>query len=452
MRRDRSSLPARRSGPAAPLSRPTGRSVEERAARRRSRRLTAVTIGILVPLSAILPAGAQSGASDPRTRREEIRREKATIAAQLNELTATDQELEQAYATLSANVRAQEARVADANRQADEAQRHAERLQAEADDAQRQVDQLKAKVRDRAVASYMRPSGAVDVSEVLFTNGDVNEGELRKAIADQLTSQDKDAVDQFRAAKAAAERQRKAAEAAGAEAQARRDEAAGELAKLQADQQALGKVKQELENRIANYQAHAGQLDAESASIEAIIRQQELAAQAEAQRQAQARAAATAGTAGTAGTGGSGGSGNSGSSTNGGSVPTTRPPSPPPSPGGFGWPCGGPINSPFGTRWGRMHTGVDIGCASGAPVVSSKAGTVIFVGNNGGYGNLVLVDHGGGIVTAYAHLSSFATSVGASVGGGTLLGTVGCTGSCTGPHLHFEVRVNGSAVDPMGYL
>ena len=121
-----------------------------------------------------------------------------------------------------------------------------------------------------------------------------------------------------------------------------------------------------------------------------------------------------------------------------------------PSASGLVWPVAGPVTSGFGWRWGRMHEGIDIGAPYGASVVASASGTVVHAGWMGGYGNLVVVDHGGGLSTAYAHLSSIAA--GGAVGQGQVVGYIGCTGHCFGPHLHFEVRVNGGAVDPLGYL
>jgi murein DD-endopeptidase MepM/ murein hydrolase activator NlpD len=106
-------------------------------------------------------------------------------------------------------------------------------------------------------------------------------------------------------------------------------------------------------------------------------------------------------------------------------------------------------------RWGRMHEGVDIAVPAGTPIVAAASGTVILMqsdASSGGYGNYTCIDHGGGLSSCYAHQSSFATSSGASVGQGDVIGYVGCTGHCYGDHLHFEVRVNGAAVDPMGYL
>lgn len=127
--------------------------------------------------------------------------------------------------------------------------------------------------------------------------------------------------------------------------------------------------------------------------------------------------------------------------------------SPPrPSSSGFLWPVSGPITSSFGPRWGRMHEGIDVAAPAGAPVRAAAAGQVLYAGWMGGYGNLVVLDHGGGLATAYAHLSSIAVSEGATVAQGQVIGAVGSTGHSFGPHLHFEVRVGGTPVDPLGYL
>jgi murein DD-endopeptidase MepM/ murein hydrolase activator NlpD len=123
-----------------------------------------------------------------------------------------------------------------------------------------------------------------------------------------------------------------------------------------------------------------------------------------------------------------------------------------PSASGFIWPVNGPVVSGFGMRWGRMHEGIDIAASSGTPIHAAAAGTVIHAGWLGGYGNLVVVDHGDGLSTAYAHASAILVGVGQHVSQGETLSLVGSTGNSSGPHLHFEVRVNGSAVDPLFYL
>ncbi|HEX6116518.1 MAG TPA: peptidoglycan DD-metalloendopeptidase family protein [Solirubrobacterales bacterium] len=118
---------------------------------------------------------------------------------------------------------------------------------------------------------------------------------------------------------------------------------------------------------------------------------------------------------------------------------------------GFIWPVNGSVVSPFGMRWGRMHEGVDIAVPAGTPIRAAKAGAIALAAPTGGYGNYTCVNHGGGLSTCYAHQSSFAITSG-SVDQGDVIGYVGCTGHCFGDHLHFEVRINGAAVDPMGYL
>jgi murein DD-endopeptidase MepM/ murein hydrolase activator NlpD len=118
---------------------------------------------------------------------------------------------------------------------------------------------------------------------------------------------------------------------------------------------------------------------------------------------------------------------------------------------GFIWPVSGPVVSPFGWRWGRMHEGIDIAAPAGTPIRAVANGNIILAAPTSGYGNYTCIDHGGGLSTCYAHQSSYAITSG-SVSQGDVIGYVGCTGSCFGDHLHFEVRINGGAVDPMGYL
>jgi murein DD-endopeptidase MepM/ murein hydrolase activator NlpD len=116
------------------------------------------------------------------------------------------------------------------------------------------------------------------------------------------------------------------------------------------------------------------------------------------------------------------------------------------------WPVNGAVVSPFGMRWGRLHAGIDIAVPSGTAIHAADAGRVVLMGWVGGYGNYTCIQHTGSLSTCYAHQSSFATSNGASVSQGQVIGYSDCTGHCFGPHLHFEVRINGSPVDPMGYL
>ena len=130
----------------------------------------------------------------------------------------------------------------------------------------------------------------------------------------------------------------------------------------------------------------------------------------------------------------------------------TSGPPPAASASGLIWPVSGTVVSPFGMRWGRLHAGIDIAAPTGTPVVASASGRVTYAGWMDGYGLIVVIQHAGSLATAYAHNSSLAVSTGQSVSQGQQISAVGCTGHCYGPHVHFEVRVNGSPVDPMGYL
>jgi len=123
------------------------------------------------------------------------------------------------------------------------------------------------------------------------------------------------------------------------------------------------------------------------------------------------------------------------------------------------WPVDGPVVSGFGGRdigaGYEYHPGIDIAVPEGTPIRAALGGTVIFTepeSASGGYGNYTCIDHGGGLSTCYAHQSSFAVSAGEAVSQGDVIGYSGCTGYCLGPHVHFEVRINGSVTDPMGYL
>lgn len=132
--------------------------------------------------------------------------------------------------------------------------------------------------------------------------------------------------------------------------------------------------------------------------------------------------------------------------------PVPQPNDTTPSAAGFVWPSNGLVSSPFGPRWGRMHEGLDIAAPTGRPVRAAKAGVVITAAASGAYGNLIVLDHGNGEQTRYAHLSAFGVAVGMPVAIGQVIGRIGNTGRSTGPHLHFEIRLGGVAVDPLPYL
>jgi murein DD-endopeptidase MepM/ murein hydrolase activator NlpD len=108
--------------------------------------------------------------------------------------------------------------------------------------------------------------------------------------------------------------------------------------------------------------------------------------------------------------------------------------------------------NPFGGGGFEMHPGLDIGAPMGATITATAAGRVIFAGPYGGYGNAIILDHGGDTSSLYGHCSQIFVSNGQDVQRGQAIGAVGMTGRATGPHLHFEIRINGNAVDPTARL
>ncbi len=234
-----------------------------------------------------------------------------------------------------------------------------------------------------------------------------------------LRNQEKQTVDRVRAARNAISDKKAQLEQSQAALESKQSDLA---AAQQKDQQVLGQVQQTKD-----------QLEGDIGDISA-----QIASQLQAQQQAQAAQAAA--------------QASSSSSSTGTAAPTG--PVQGQSSSGMIWPVNGPITSPFCEQraWESCHPGIDIGVPSGTPIHAAAAGTVAIAGPESGYGNYTCLDHGGGLSTCYAHQESISVSVGQHVSQGQVIGISDCTGLCFGPHLHFEVRVNGQVVDPMGYL
>jgi murein DD-endopeptidase MepM/ murein hydrolase activator NlpD len=277
---------------------------------------------------------------------------------------------------------------------------------------------------DQLVALYK--DDQPDMVTVVLESEGFNELLDRSEYIDRITEQNNEIVtrvrDTTREVKIETERLADLegqAEAAADAIQSKRDEIAGAKQTLISRQTDLDAARGERQQVLARVESHRHEFEGDLADLEA----------KEAELQAKLQAAQS-----------------------GISAPTTpiRQGS-----GSFIWPVNGPVVSGFGMRWGRLHAGVDIAVPAGTPIRAAASGTVTLMqgdASSGGYGNFTCVSHSAGISTCYAHQSSFATSSGAQVSQGQVIGSVGCTGHCYGDHLHFEVRVNGSPVDPMGYL
>ena len=371
------------------------------------RTLFSLLVAALVCGLLVVPVGAAG--NDPRAQRDAARARRAQLASQLDALKASEKELLDAAAALDDQVLAQAARV-DAARQAVAA------AQAEVVDANNSlaetkslIGQLETLFVDRAVAEYISPRG--QHLDSVIASSDLAATARKHALLDSVASSDDDLLDELGAAREDYEVARAAAEAAQAKATARKSETEAQLAALERDQARQRKLRQALTVRQKEVLSEIDAQAAAESTLTRIIREREAANRA------------------------SGSSGN---------LSVGR--------GGCMWPARGRVTSEYGRRWGRMHQGIDIANSTGTPIYAAQAGEVIFAGRMSGYGNAVMIDHGGGFTTLYAHQSRIMVSKGQSLDRGSRVGSIGNTGNSTGPHLHFETRYGGAARNPRSCL
>jgi len=373
----------------------------------RPRRPSAAAFVLILALVFSGPAWAGESLSTARQKRDEARQKRAQLAGKVNALRASDGQLTAAVSVLTRQVNAQQAS-ADAARQAVQA---ALVTVAEAETkiatTEKAVGTLRTAVVNRAISAYVRPerSSFVDV----IGARDLAEASRRSSMVAQLTNRDRDGLDRLRSLRQDLDEEQTRAAQARDLAGERRKAVLVRLSELQTARVQKKRLSDALEARIREFQAEADAVAREESGLSALIRSKE-------------REIIDPGGDGRI------------------------------SGAGLSWPLRGPVTSPFGTRWGRLHAGIDIGAGMGTPIRAAKAGEVIFAGSYSGYGNAVIINHGGGFTTLYAHQSRLGTRDGASVAAGEVIGFVGSTGHSTGPHLHFETRVNGSPQNPRRYL
>jgi len=343
--------------------------------------------------------------------------EEVAAVKELQGVQAQRQELEAKVAEL-------DGQIADATQKIEAAEAEIARIQTQVDTVQRNIDQIKAEIqasKDRfnasALALYKGNGTAASALSLLSTKGGAHEiiagskylGENSRQFERELQRQGslKDQLDD--AQNDLRKEQAKAKEAQDAAA-GERDHAAQLRTEADGQRQQVADVEAQEQAVVEGIRARKAEFEAQYNAL-----------------QAQISASVSRGN---------------------------------PTPGNhrFIWPVNGPITSPFGPRThpitgdSRMHTGVDIGASSGTPIKAAGDGVVVMAGYNGGYGNWTLIDHGDGTATGYAHQSSIGVRIGQQVSTGEVIGQVGSTGASTGPHLHWEVRVNGTPVDPMGWV
>ena len=382
----------------------------ERLARSRSRLLLAAAIAAMLVLAGGVTAAAQDPQSELNDQRAKLDQEKGSKGVLTTEISGYSQRLDK----LTGEVAALRNRQAKIQAELDEAE---ERLQVEEENLELLVDRLgriSKTLSERLVAIYK--SEEPDELTVLLESDGFDEVLEQYEYLQRIESQDSDIVtrvadlrDDQRETVARITEVREAIAAKRAELARNRAELEDREAKLSAARSDSRETLAKVEENIERHEGNIGDLEAEI------------------QAQLAASAATDSGTA---------------------PLPAG------PIQGGSGqliWPVNGPVVSPFGQRWGRLHAGVDIAVPAGTPIRAAKAGSIALAAPYGGYGNYTCIDHGGGLSTCYAHQSSFAITSG-GVSQGDIIGYVGCTGSCFGDHLHFEVRVGGAPTDPMAYL
>lgn len=351
-----------------------------------------------------LAVGSFESPAQAETAAEKKAREVA--AARKLQAEATDDEsILKAIQTLDAQVKAADAQSQGTRQSVKAAQAAANTATSRLATAEAAMKKLRGALVKRAIQEYKRPQQFV-VSQ-MTTGDDINLLTRRKALLNHVTAVDADVLDELRVTREDLMRQRAAADRARAVRAARQKQLEAQLRQLVKDRASRGKLSASLEARIKEIQAEAAALAGDDANVRAIL--------------------------------GSGSKAPSGST---GAV----------SKGGLVWPVRGRLTSGYGRRWGRLHAGIDIAAPKGTPIKAAKAGTVVFAGRMSGYGNVVIIDHGGGFSTLYGHQSRLGTRRGARVSQGQVIGYVGSTGHSTGNHLHLETRVNGVARNPRNYL
>ncbi|MGV8905972.1 MAG: murein hydrolase activator EnvC family protein [Acetobacterium sp.] len=307
---------------------------------------------------------------------------------------------------------------------------------------------------DRVRTMYMYGNGSI--MEFLFSSTDFSDFATKLDMSRYIIESDKNALKALEETKKVIDEKKKSIESDKLKTVAK----VAEEEKALGDQESVKAQKDQLlaqnQTVLAEYQAIQDAEAATSADIEGQIQAYyaEQAAQAAAVQAAAEQAAAEQAANNDTG---SGSTDNNAGATGGGSDDNEVAAAPSYS-SGYQWPCSGSITDPFGWRihpiYGdsRLHSGIDIGASYGAAVAAAGSGRVISAGYNGGYGNCVIIDLGNGVSALYGHMSSINVSSGQNISKGQTVGAVGSTGDSTGTHLHFEMRVNGSAVDPNNYF
>lgn len=365
---------------------------------------------------------------------------KSSIEQKQGELDSNSSQKSETVAKIkeiSDSINATQQKIASFSTQITEQQSAIDETNAQIAETEKKLSKAQESLNDRLVTIYK--DGNVNYLEVLFQSEDFSDFLTRFEYLSYITKRDKEMVEEVKAAKAQLESQKATLEQQLASLNALKSEEEGVKALLEEQQSQQESVYAELQKDEAALKETIAAMQATSDEIGQKIA--DLQAQEAAKRAAAAAAANQSNGAVTAAT--SDPSSYEVTSAGSGVWPAPASHIITSTYGGRSYPLGGGYN---------YHLGTDIGAGYGTPVLAYQGGTVLIASYHWSYGNYVVVDHGNGLSTLYAHMSALTVSAGQSVSAGQQVGLVGSTGSSTGPHLHFEVRINGSNVDPAPYL
>lgn len=392
-----------------------------------------ISISILLMLisSMLFNVNAENGSTYYKQKQQEAQKNSDQTQSQIDDVKGEVDEVLQEVADLNNSILDYESQIQQLSDKLNE-------LESSIAQKEKELTEKKQLLENRMVAMYMKKE--TTFLDVLLSGNLMNfisNQDMMKQIADY----DNKLITEVEELKKSLQDEKAQVETVKQEKEAKSQE----LQKLKAEKEQkaanLTEEQKELEKKLSEYKAQAEKY----ADLERQAIAKEEAARKAAQEEAARKAAAA----------NSGASNGSKSTTNTSAVISN-----PYTGGKLGWPCpsSSRITSPYGYRilFGvrDFHTGIDIGAVHGSNICAAESGTVILAnyGWNGGYGNYIIINHGNGITTRYAHASQLYVSAGQTVSKGQVIAAVGTTGNSTGPHLHFEVRVNGSHTNPLNYL
>ena len=381
-------------------------------------------------------AASNATAQDAQTRLDRAEAGIAETEQEAEVLTSEIADFDDQIEALSGEVAALQSQLAGVREQLAAKQAELEQAIVRLRQAKQRLEILRSRLkrslitlRERLIDIYK--AGTTDITGLLLSSDGYDEFVARSSYLSQVQDADDALTERVRDLRDETQREVEALHDAKETIEEARDAIAAQEAELESAEATLSAQQAELQGARAERESALASVEAEQ------HRYEEIAADVRAEIEAQVAAA-----------------------TEESEVVPAAPAAPSPSPApesssGMIWPVEGILSSGFGPRWGSVHEGIDISAPEGTPIVAAASGTVILMqseAESGGYGLYTCIDHGGGLSTCYAHQSGFATSSGASVSQGQVIGYVGNTGHSYGAHLHFEVRVDGVAQDPLGYL